>query len=138
MAILDQVIEIKANWGKGNQAVGELFCLEKKAVIFDLKGKHQGQILALEGRLNRGLWHKAKSIGIKGVICGGLPDEAFAQEIEKEVLKVGEEKRKISLPLIVFGEKGKVPEEIWQTLSQNQGKKIIIKGDKRRLLIPEG
>lgn len=137
MTIPDQVIEIKANWGKGNQAIGELFCLEKEAAIFDLKGKHQGQILALKGRLKRGLWHKAKSIGIKGVICGGLPDEEFAREVEKEVLRVGEEKRKIGLPLVVFGEKGKVPEEVWQTLHQNQGKKIVIEGDKSRLLIPE-
>lgn len=136
MAIPDQVIEIKGNWGKGGQAIGELFCLEKEAAIFDLKGKHQGQILALAGKLNRGLWHKAKSLGIKGIICGGLPDEAFAQEVEKEVLRVGEEERKISLPLVVFGEKGKVPEEVWQTFKQNQDKKIVIEGDKCRVLIP--
>lgn len=136
MSTSDQVIEIKGNWGKGDQAIGALFCL-KKAAIFDLKRKHKDQILALEGRLNRGLWHKAKSIGIKGIICGGLPDEEFAKEIKKEVLRVDGKERRIAPPLVVLGEKGKVPEKSWQVLIQNQGKKIVIEGDNCRVLIPK-
>lgn len=134
---LEPAIKIKGNWGKGGQALGELFCLEQEAAIFNLKGEHQDQILALAGRLNRGLWHKAKSIGIKGIICGGLPDEEFDKEIAKEVLLVDGEEKSILLPLVVLGEKGKMPENTWQILKRNQGKKIFIEGDNRRISIPK-
>lgn len=132
-----QAGEIKGNWGKGGQALGELFCLEEKAALFNLKGKHQDQILALAGKLNRGLWHKAKGVGVKGIICGELPDEEFAKEIEKEVLLVGREEKSIALPLVVLGEKGKIPENVWQVLKKNQGKKVFIEGDNNRVLIPK-
>jgi len=132
-----QAGEIKGNWGKGGQALGELFCLEEKAALFNLKGKHQDQILALAGKLNRGLWHKAKGVGVKGIICGELPDEEFAKEIEKEVLLVGREEKSIALPLVVLGEKGKISEKVWQTLKKNQGKKVFIEGDNNRVLIPK-
>lgn len=132
-----ETIEIKGNWGKGGQALGELFCLEKETAIFNLKRKHQGQILALAGKLNRGLWHKAKGVGIKGIICGGLPDEEFGKQIEKEVLLIDGEEKRIALPAVVLGEKGKIPQEIWQVLEKNQGKKIAIEGDNRRVLIPK-
>lgn len=133
----EETNEIKGNWGKGETALGELFCLEKEAVIFNLKGEHQDQILALSGRLNRGLWHKAESIGIKGIICGGLPDEEFSKEVEKEVLMAGGEEKSIALPLVVLGKKGEIPQEIWQVLKKNQGKKIFMEGDNRRILIPQ-
>ena len=136
MSVPDQVIEKKGNWGKGDQAIGELFCLEK-AEIFDLGGRHQDQILALEGRLNRGLWHKAGSIGIRGIICGGLPDKEFAKEVGKEVLRVNGKVRKITPPLVVLGEKGRIPGDVWQVLIRNQGKKIVIEGDNCRVLIPK-
>lgn len=133
---IKDAIEHKGKWGKGGQVLGVLYCLEK-ATIFDLKGEHQGQILALVGKLNRGLWHKAKSIGIKGIICGGLPDEEFRQEIEKEVLLNGGKERSIALPLVVMGEKDMIPQDIWQVLKKNQGEKIAIEGDKSRVLIPK-
>lgn len=132
-----ETIKIKGNWGKGSQALGELFCLEKEAAIFNLKGEHGDQILALAGRLNRGLWHKAKSIGIKGIICGELPDKEFGKEIEKEVLLAGDEQRSIAIPLVVLGEKGIIFKDIWQVLKENQGKKIWIEGENRRVLIPK-
>lgn len=133
----EQAVKIKGNWAKGGQALGVLFCLEEKAAIFNLKGEHQDQILALAGRLNRGLWHKAKSIGIKGIICGGLPDKEFGKQIAKEVLLVDGETRSISLPLVVLGEKGKIPPDTWQLLTENKGKKIWIDGDSGRVLIPK-
>lgn len=133
----EEATQMKGEWGKGGQALGELFCLEKEARIFNLKGKHQDQILALFGRLNRGLWHKAKSIGIKGIICGGLPDKNFGNEVEKEVLLVGGKKKDIALPLVVLGEKGEIPQDIWQVLVKNQGKKVWIEGDQHRVLIPK-
>jgi len=132
-----QAGEIKGNWGKGGQALGELFCLEEKAALFNLKGKHQDQILALAGKLNRGLWHKAKGVGVKGIICGELPDEEFAKEIGREVLLVGREEKSIALPLVVLGEKGKIPENVWQVLKKNQGNKVFIEGDNNRVLIPK-
>lgn len=132
-----ETIKIKGNWGKGGQALGNLFCLQEKAAIFNLKGEHQDQILALAGRLNRGLWHKAKGIGVKGIICGGLPDQDFGKEAEKEVLLVGGTKKTIALPLVVLGKEGKIPQEIWQVLERHQGKKIFIEGDNIRVLIPK-
>jgi len=111
--------------------------LEEKAALFNLKGKHQDQILALAGKLNRGLWHKAKGVGVKGIICGELPDEEFAKEIGREVLLVGREEKSIALPLVVLGEKGKIPENVWQVLKKNQGNKVFIEGDNNRVLIPK-
>jgi hypothetical protein len=84
----NKAVEIKGTWGYGDQVIGSLVCLGEEPTIFDLKSEHQNQILALKGKLNRGLWHKAGGLGIKGIICGGLPDEAFAQEVEKEILEV--------------------------------------------------
>jgi len=133
----EKVLEIKGNWGQGNQAIGNLFCLAEEATLFDLKIEHQGQILALKGKLNRGLWHKATSLGIAGILCGGLPDEAFAQEIAKEVLMVKDEERLVALPLVVVGEKGMVSEETWALLIKNQGKKVVLEGSQSRLLVPK-
>jgi len=132
----DEVVELKGDWGKGGQGIGELFCLQKAALL-DLKGDHRGQILALEESLSRGLWHKAKSLGMKGIVCGGLPDKKFSREIEKEVLLIGEERKDLALPLVVFGGEGKIPAEIWQVLVQNQGRKVVVEGDHCRLLIPK-
>lgn len=132
-----ETIKIKGNWGKGAQALGKLFCLEKEADIFNLKGDHQGQILALYGKINRGLWFKSKSIGIKGIVCGGLPDEKFGKEIEKEVLLAGSEERILALPLVVLGGKGEIPKDTWQVLKENQDKEIFIEGDSCQILIPK-
>jgi hypothetical protein len=41
------------------------------------------------------------------------------------------------LPLLVIGEKDKIKEENWAILKKNEGKKIVVEGDKKRLLITE-
>ena len=74
-----EVTEIKGKWGQGGQAIGNLFCLEE-AGLFDLKEEYRGQVLALKGSLTRGVWHKAKTLGIKGIICGGLTEKEFKEE----------------------------------------------------------
>jgi hypothetical protein len=136
MKASDQVLKLKGQWGRGNQAIGEVFCLEK-GTIFDLQPKHQGLILAIREVLTRALWHKAKSLGLKAIICGGLPDKEFEQAIKKEVLKIGEERRNLTLPLVVLGKKGQIEKKEWEILKKNKGKKVVIEGDEKRVLIPQ-
>lgn len=131
----EKVTEIKGKWGKGGQGIGNLFCLEE-AALFDLKAEHEGQVLALRRKLSRGVWYKAKSLGVKGIIAGSLPDEEFSQEAEKEVLEVGDKKKRFSLPLVVLGGQSEIPDETWQKLKAKEGKKVIVEGNKKRILIP--
>ncbi len=130
-------IEIKGDWGEGETVEGELCCLPAESTIFDLKEEFQDKILAINGCLERGFWHKAKSLGVKGIVCGGLPDEKFTEEVGQEFLLVDGKPRRLSLPLVVLGKKGRIPPDAWELLEVNQGEKVFLIGDEQRLLLPK-
>jgi len=128
-------------WGVGGQRCGRLMVLgsqEKGATVFDLKGSFEGAIVAFSGPLTIGLWHKAVSINVAGLVCGKLPDEEFSRKIEKEVLRVLGQEKRIAPPLLVVGEEkeGKIKEEIWKPLVDSKEKMVVIKGEEKCLLIP--
>jgi hypothetical protein len=76
-------------------------------------------------------------LGAKGLICGGLPDNDFKNEIKKEVFLVDGEEVDISLPILVIGSGGEVSPEDWQVLKKSNGKKVLLESEKSLLLIPK-
>ncbi|MFC1727804.1 hypothetical protein ACFL0Y_04740 [Patescibacteria group bacterium] len=118
------VKEIKAQWGIGQLASGTLSCLEENDLFFGLDKSHQDQVVALAGKLSRGFWHKARTLGVKAIICGRLPDKDFNQELKGEFILVNGQKKDLFIPLVVLGNKKNIEPEIWQMLKDHQGKEI--------------
>ena len=128
--------KMRGEWGLGRAIEGILFCLEGDPDTLNLKGDHEGEILAISGKVTRGFWYKSESLGVGGLICGGLPEPSFAREIEKQVLLIKGQTKRISLPIVVLGKEGKISESDWQLLKANQGKKILVDGDNKEIIIP--
>ncbi|MCJ7792743.1 MAG: hypothetical protein MUP45_02095 [Candidatus Marinimicrobia bacterium] len=121
--------EIKGSWGAGNKATGYLTVLqEEKEDLLALDGTAcREQILGFQGELSRGWWYKALSLGAKGFLAGGLKERSLIKEIEEE-----EE----MIPVVILGLGGKIEPGIWAELKKAQGKKILIDGQEKRILIP--
>lgn len=115
-------LEIRGEWGGGKQGIGELaLCVGPNLDLFNLSPSCQGQVVALLGTPTEAAWHKAVCLGLAGMICGASP------RIEA----------KDQAPLVVLGgNQGVIPETIWSILEKNQGKKILVEGEKKRVLIP--
>jgi len=128
---------IKGDWGRGDQVIGKLYCLKKSTQFLDFHQDCQGQILALFDVVSYGFWHKARSLGAVGIICGGLPDDDFSAEVKKETLLVNGREKDIGLSLVVMGGGGEVPGETWGTLEANHGKKVIVIGSQKLVVIPD-
>jgi hypothetical protein len=122
-------IEIKGSWGAGNKAQGFLTVLqEEKEDLLSLDGTAcREQILGFQGELSRGWWFKGISLGAKGFLAGGL-DRSLIKEIEEE-----EE----NIPVVILGLDGKIEAGVWSELKKSQGKRILIDGLEKRVLIPD-
>lgn len=121
-------MEIKGNWGGGKKATGYLMVIEGEDYdLFSLDGTCQEQIVVLRGKLPKGLWHKAISLGAVGFIAGSLADKSLQKEIEEE---------DDSLPVVVLGLDDKISQEIWGELKKANGQMAFIDGEEKRLLIP--
>jgi len=120
--------EIGGYWGKGSKAIGYLLIIEgEKHDLFSLDNSCQKQIITLQGELSKGLWYKAASLGAVGFVAGSLA-EGLVKEIKG---------RDDSLPVVVFGENGKIIQEVWQELRKAAGQMVLIDGQQKRLLIPK-
>lgn len=122
-------IEIKGNWGNGKKAFGFLTIIEgNESDLFSLDGTCQKQVITLQGKISKGLWYKAASLGAVGFIAGELKDESLIKEVEEE---------DDSFPVVILGENGKINEEIWVELRKANGKMILVDGKQKRVLIPK-
>lgn len=122
-------VEIKGSWGGGKKTTGYLMVIEGEDYdLFSLNRTCQEQIIVLRGKLPKGLWYKAISLGAVGFIAGGLADKSLEKEIEE-----GDD----SLPVVVLGLDGKISQEIWGELKKVNGKMALIDGQERRLLVPQ-
>jgi len=130
-------LELQGSWGKGDRTGGELLCLKETVGIFDLSDEYAGRILAISRNFDRGFWHKARALGVKGLICGGLPDEDFAIELEREFLLVDGKEQGIYLTLVVLGKDGEISQNDWRVLEKNSGKDILIDGEGFQVFVPE-
>lgn len=122
-------LEIKGNWGKGNKTTGFLMIIKEEDYdLFSLNGTCQEQIVVLKGKLPKGLWYKAVSLGAVGFVVGGLTEKFLQKEIEE-----GDN----SLPTVILGEGDKINQEIWEELKKVNGRMALIDGQQKRLLIPK-
>lgn len=122
-------VEIKGGEGRGGKASGYLAIIGgEEQDLFSLDNSCQKQIIALQGKLPKGFWYKAASLGAAGFVVGGLIEESLLKEIEEE---------ENSLPVVILGENGKINQEIWEELRKNQGKMILLEGKEKRILIPQ-
>lgn len=118
--------EIKADWGTGSSRIGTLVCLEKqKATLFDLTSDFKDKIVIIGGSFNSGFWHKAVSLGISGVVAASLTDKNLRDTIQQE-----------ELPTLLYEEKA-FPLQIWQIFQKSEGQKVLIEGEKKRILLPK-
>lgn len=121
-------LEIKGTWSGGNKATGYLMIIEGEDYdLFCLNGTCQEQIVVLKGKLPKGLWYKAISLGAVGFVASGLAEKSLQNEIEEE---------DDSLPVVILGEDDKISQEIWEELKKSNGRMALIDGQEKRILIP--
>jgi len=131
--------EIKADWGTGSPRIGTLVCLEKqKATLLDLTSDFKNKIVVISGSFNSGFWHKAVSLMLAGVVAASLADKNLEEFIQQENTSSGEASFSdgVGLPMLLYEEKV-FPLQIWQKFLKNEGKKVLIEGEKKRILIPK-
>ncbi|OGV89967.1 hypothetical protein A2Z41_02995 [Microgenomates group bacterium RBG_19FT_COMBO_39_10] len=122
-------LEIKGAWGKGGKATGYLMVIDDEDYdLFSLDTSCRQQIMALQGKLPKGLWYKGTSLGLAGFIVGGFVEKSLIKEIEED---------DDILPIVILGENDKINEEIWKELKDTNGKMILIDGQQKRVLIPK-
>jgi len=84
--------ELIADWGWGPQVWGKLWLLGasdgQELSIESVRGDLKNLVVVLGVVLNKGLWHKLCTLGIKGLICPGVPedfDQWMATDDDEEV-----------------------------------------------------
>ncbi len=103
-------------WGR-LQMVGDN---KKKIDLGDLDREAKGGILVVAGNIPQALLHKTEALGGVGVIAGKT-DDGEAEDL---------------IILTAGGKEGKISEKIWKELSEHQGEKVFISGEKKELVIP--
>jgi len=115
---------LKGDWGSGPKEAGAIEMLgerDEDGELSDILPEHSGKILVVGGRIFLGVAHKAEAMGVKGMIAGSAPREAW----------IGD------LPILVFADKeGLIPKEIWLGLKKEKGREVCISGEEKSLYFP--
>ena len=118
---MENSIEIEAIWAAGKQANGCLLCFQE-VNLFDLDKEIEGKIIVISGPLDQGVWYKAISLGVVGLVIANPPEKELTSEIEKEglgILVLGDEKMK----------------EVWEALNKNKDKEVRLNPKEKKILI---
>lgn len=117
--------KITACEGNGPSTSGELEVLEKsnpETEISDIKVEQSGKILVFKGQISHGFFHKAITLGIKGLI-----GECLNPEINDGEIAV----------LGLYSKEGQMTDDLWHLLKKANGKQVVISGSEKYLAIPK-
>jgi hypothetical protein len=102
--------EVDGSWGWGEQVWGKLWMLgfldTGELSIESVRGDLKDLVVVMGVPLHKGIWHKLCTLGIKGLICPGVPDdfedwvagdddEDLAGKQTQVVVVVGEEQKSL-------------------------------------------
>ena len=127
--------KIEGEWGWGDKEKSKLYCLDQDEEVIKLDQSLKGKIIAIEGALCRGAWHKAKAIGAKAIVCQKLPDKRFEREVSKEYLLLNGAKKLISLPLLVVPGESEPGESSWKKIKEHHQKEALINPSRKELIL---
>ncbi|HUW21707.1 MAG TPA: hypothetical protein VMW41_03470 [Candidatus Bathyarchaeia archaeon] len=134
-----EALEAIGIWGIGNRISGQLKLIEAdlgKEDVFSIKTDALERILLIKGKISRAFWFKALSLGASGVVCGNLSKGGFRKLLLQQQSIIEKSRKPTVFPSLIVMSNQEIEDAIWQEFKKLAGKKVLVEGEKSRLVIP--